>query len=400
MPWPIKSVALAVLLTMPIIVLSQNPGRAPDRAGEQLLNGKRLDALVAPIALYPDPLLAQVLMASTYPLQVVLADRRAKGADKLRGDRLKREVENQPWDESVKSLVATPSVLAMMSTKLDWTQRLGAAVRAVRPDVMDAIQRLRSKAYSGNKLTSTKEQKVTVKQSQNRKVLTIEPTDPQALYVPYHDPTVVYGEWPHADYPPYYYYPEPNDIGSGSMVTGIAFGTAYALGRWVSGGGNWGGRINWGSGQIDINRGGHDSHWQPNPEHRRGAGYNNPRAQLKFGSALRPQTGAQGDVRSRAHEKVLNPGATRIKTGEQRAAERVKGGDRARGNQINEAYQRPSRPSRAVQQRAAGDLYPIRPPNLPAHRGSAGIPRSGVGYASGTGSSAAGKGGFRGGRGD
>src|SRR5262245_51640794 len=114
MPRPIRPVAFAVLLITPIIVLSQNAGRVPDTAGERLPNSKRLDALVAPIALYPDPLVAQVLMASTYPLEVVQADRWAKDADESRGDRLRGEIGNQPWDDSVKSLVATPSVLVMM----------------------------------------------------------------------------------------------------------------------------------------------------------------------------------------------------------------------------------------------------------------------------------------------
>jgi hypothetical protein len=108
----------------------------------------------------------------------------------------------QAWDDSVKSLVATPSVLTMMSKKLDWTQQLGDAVLAQQPDVMDAIQRLRSKAYANEKLKSTNEQKVTVRQEGNRQLVAIEPTDPNTLYVPYYDPAVVYGAWPYPAYPP------------------------------------------------------------------------------------------------------------------------------------------------------------------------------------------------------
>src|SRR5262245_66408269 len=138
-------------------------------------------------------------MASTYPLEVVQAERWAAEHKNLDGDRLRKEVEKQAWDDSVKSLVATPSVLTMMSKKLDWTQKLGDAVLAQQPDVMDAIQRLRSKAYAKEKLKSTKEQKVTVKQEGNRQLVAIEPTDPNTVYVPYYDPAVVYGDWLYPD---------------------------------------------------------------------------------------------------------------------------------------------------------------------------------------------------------
>src|SRR6516165_5178448 len=123
----------------------------------------------------------------------------------LSKDQLNAAVEKQPWDGSVKALVATPSVLTMMSTKLDWTQKLGDTFLAQQTDVMDAIQRLRSKAHANNKLTSTAEQKVTVRQEDNRQVIAIEPTDPNTVHVPYYDPAVVYGQWPYPDNPPYYF---------------------------------------------------------------------------------------------------------------------------------------------------------------------------------------------------
>ena len=134
--------------------------------------------MLAPIALYPDPLLAEVLMASTYPLDVVQAERWLQRNKKLKGDELKAGVDKQDWDDSIKSLIATPDVLAMMSDKIDWTEKLGDAVSAQQPDVMDAVQRLRARAQSNNKLTSSKEQTVSVKQVQNKQVIAIEPTDP------------------------------------------------------------------------------------------------------------------------------------------------------------------------------------------------------------------------------
>src|SRR5208283_6237181 len=151
------------------------------------------DALVAPIALYPDALLAEVLMASTYPLEVVQAERWAAENKNLKGDELKTAVGKQAWDDSVKGLVATPSVLTMMSTKLDWTQKLGDAVLAQQADVMDAIQRLRQKAQANRKLESNKQQTVTTQQQGGKQVIVIEPTQPDTIYVPYYDPVVAYG---------------------------------------------------------------------------------------------------------------------------------------------------------------------------------------------------------------
>src|SRR5262249_801945 len=159
---PIRALVLALLLLLPSTVVAQKPNPTAEGAADQVLKPEQLEALVAPIALYPDTLLAQVLMASTYPLEVVQAERWTSERKDLDGDRLKMEVEKQDWDASVKSLVATPSVLSMMSKELDWTQKLGDAVLAQQADVMDAIQRLRGKAYATEKLRSTQEQKVSV----------------------------------------------------------------------------------------------------------------------------------------------------------------------------------------------------------------------------------------------
>src|SRR5215813_11847504 len=155
-PW---LVALLFLI-MPGAVMAQTqtaPAPAP-AAGDQLLKPEQLQALVSPIALYPDTLLSLVLQASTYPLEVVQAARWADQNKNLKGDALKAETDKQSWDDSVKSLVATTDVLKMMSDKLDWTQKLGDAVLAQQPDVMDAIQRLRNRAQQNNKLQTTKQQ--------------------------------------------------------------------------------------------------------------------------------------------------------------------------------------------------------------------------------------------------
>ena len=229
----LNSLLFAILFIVPFMAMAQTSLAPGPASTQQLLKSEELDALVAPIALYPDTLLAEVLMASTYPLEVVQADRWANENKKLKADELKTATDKQTWDESVKTLIATPSVLSMMSTKLDWTQKLGDAVLAQQADVMDSVQRLRAKAQANQKLLSTKEQKVTVKQEQNKQVIVIEPTEPNTVYVPYYNPAVVYGGWPYPTYPPYYF---PPPVAMPLLATGLAFGAGYAIGRWASGG--------------------------------------------------------------------------------------------------------------------------------------------------------------------
>ena len=197
---------IVVLLSFSLSAMAQapQPATAPS---QPLLRPAELDQLLAPIALYSDPLLSQVLIASTYPLEVVQADRWAKSNTNLKGDALTTALGKQSWDDSVKSLVQVPTVLAMMGDQLDWTQKLGDAMLAQQPDVMDSIQRLRGRAQANGKLKSTKEQTVTVKTEDQKQYVVIEPTSPTEIYVPYYDPAVVYGAWPYPDYAPYYFPP-------------------------------------------------------------------------------------------------------------------------------------------------------------------------------------------------
>ena len=303
---------VALFVLNPFVASAQNQTPSAATSSDQLLKAEELDALVAPIALYPDTLLSLVLMASTYPLEVVQADRWAKEHKSLKGDQLKAEVDKQRWDDSVKSLVATPDVLSMMSTKLDWTQKLGDAVLAQQPDVMDAIQRLREKAEANKKLKSTKQQKIIRKQEQGNQVIIIEPTEPNTIYVPYYEPAVVYGAWPYPAYPPYYFTP-PGYIAAGIIRTGIAFGAGYALGRWASGGYYWGGGFNWGRNNINVNRSANVNvnvkNWQHNPVHRQGVHYTNANVQRKFGNNnLRAGAQNRMDFRGRSGQQVLRPG--------------------------------------------------------------------------------------------
>jgi hypothetical protein len=322
----IRWLALAAIILGPTCAMAQTSAAPTATSSTQLLKPAELDQLVAPIALYPDPLLAQVLMASAYPLDIVQAERWLEANKNLKGEALKAAVDKQSWDDSIKSLVATPDVLQLMSSKLDWTQKLGDAVVAQQPDVMDAIQRLRTKAQANNKLQSTKQQKVTVQQVQNKQIIAIEPTDPDMVYVPYYDPAVVYGDWPYPDYPADYW-PTPGYIGAGIIAAGIGFGAGYALGRW-HGGNYWGGGFNWNNNNINVRPGGGaGTAWRPSVDHRQGAG----------NRGNRPQ---QLNFRGSGGQQVIKPGGAgnRGNAGQNRAANRPSAGA---GNRPN-AGTRPS----------------------------------------------------------
>jgi hypothetical protein len=415
------SALFAIVFLVPFTAMAQSQSPPPPAADQQLLKAEELDALVAPIALYPDPLLAQVLMASSYPLEVVQADRWVSENKKLKGDSLKAAVDKEKWDDSIKALVATPSVLAMMSSKLDWTQKLGDAVLAQQADVMDAIQRLRAKAQANNKLSSTKEQKVTVTREQSKQYIAIEPTNPETVYVPYYDPNVVYGGWPYPAYPPYYF-GYPGYVPGALLATGIAFGAGYAIGRWGSGGNYWGGSFNWNNNNININRprvnplGGNN--WQHNPAHRQGVRYNNPRVQQRFGNN-NLRNGAQGrmDFRGRNGQQVVRPGggagaATRPAGGGNRPATRPAGGGNRVATRPSGGGNRPAtRPSGGGGNRAAarpaggagrgnamGNIQSGRSANLQSQRGRASMGSRGGGAMRG-GGGGGGRGGGGGGRG-
>ncbi len=220
---------------------------------EKKLDNGQLEQLVAPIALYPDDLIAQVLMASTYPLEIVEAARWAKKPEnaKLKGEALDKALAAQSWDTSVKSLVPFPTVLTNMDEKLDWTQQLGDAFLEQQKDVMDAIQRLRKKAQDAGNLKSNEQQTVKTETAPDpvtkteTQVIIIEPANPQVVYVPTYQPTVVYGTWGYPAYPPYYWPAPPGAYFASGFFWGAAIGVSAAY---------WGGAsCGWHSGDIDIN---------------------------------------------------------------------------------------------------------------------------------------------------
>jgi hypothetical protein len=264
-----------------------------------------LDQLLAPIALYPDPLLAQILMAATYPLEVIEAARWSKDNPNLTGDAALAAVKDKGWDASVTSLVAFPQVLAMMDSKLEWTQKVGDAMIAQQPDVAASIQRLRAEAQASGTLKTTPQQTVSSQPPSTGApdgtppAIVIQPTNPDTIYVPTYDPNVVYGPWPYAGNPPYYYPPASYGWSAPSTwVGGFGFGLGLAVGGAFFGGWHWGGGWGggwgwrgwhgWGHGNsyatVNIDRATYISHsfnrnnydhgrWNHDPAHRHGVPY-------------------------------------------------------------------------------------------------------------------------------
>jgi hypothetical protein len=353
---------MAALLASPPLLVAQQPETAPP------LKQEEVEQLVASIALYPDDLVSQVLMASTYPVEVVIADRWVKQNSKLTGDALTAELEKQDWDPSIKSLVAFPQVLTMMSEKLDWTTKLGDAFLADQKKVLDTIQSLRHKAQSAGNLQTTKEQKVIVEQQ----VIRIEPANPEVVYVPTYNPTVVYGAWPYPAYPPYAYYPPGYVAGSmfawgAGMAMGAAMGAAWGYG--------WG-NCDWNGGKVKIDnsrnvninnkidRGkyanqlpaGGKGDWGHNAEHRKGASYRDQGTAQKFNRAsTNDQMRSREQYRGRAEQgrqDLSNRGAAGDRAGQ--AGDRAGAGNRA-GQAGDRAGQAGDRAGAANRAGGAGD---------------------------------------------
>ena len=258
-----------------------------------------LDQLLAPIALYPDALLAQVLMASTYPLDVIAAERWVKANATLKDKALEDALQKQTWDASVKSLAVFPQVLTMMSEKLDWTQKLGDAFLADQKEVMATVQALRQKASAQGNLKTTDQQTVTTEKVETTTIIKIEPAKPEVVYVPTYNPTVVYGSWWWPSYPPYYYYP-PGYV-AGAALVGFTAGV-------IVGGALWGG-VNWGRGDvnIDVNRYNNfnrtniqNNNWQHNAANRGAVPYRDKAVAQQHGRGQAADAQSREQFRGRA----------------------------------------------------------------------------------------------------
>jgi hypothetical protein len=293
---------IAIMLAVPLQSVAE-PG---SNTSQKKLSKEELAQLLSPIALYPDELVSQILMASTYPLEIVQADRWVKSHKQSTGDALAKQLEKEPWDPSVKSLVSFPKVLASMSEKLDLTTKIGDAFLSQQKDVMDTIQALRKKAYEAGNLKTTKEQKVVVE----KEIIIIQPANPQVVYVPSYSPTVVYGVWMYPAYPPYYYYPPPPPASppyhfAAGVAVGVAWGYAWGHCNWH------GGHVDYNVNQnININRNidrskyqtqvnPKDRRWQHNPEHRKNVAYKDKATAKRYGQS--PAQSREGRRESRGY---------------------------------------------------------------------------------------------------
>ena len=198
-------------------------------APQRVWSAGELDNLVAPIALYPDPLLGQMLAASTYPLEVVEASQWLKRNPNLQGKALLDAAKQQPWDPSVQALVAIPDALAKLNQDIGWTTDLGNAFLAQETDVMNAVQTMRARAEENGRLSSTPQQTVRTQEQGGQQVIVIQPSSPEVIYVPAYDPFYVWGPPVYGYYPPLYY-----------PAFGFGFGVGYDLGFCFGGWGGWG----------------------------------------------------------------------------------------------------------------------------------------------------------------
>jgi hypothetical protein len=274
------AILLSVLIAVPAI-------HAQER---QLYSQAELDQMLAPIALYPDALLSQVLMASTYPLEVVAAARWSRAHPGLQGDEAVRTAQDKDWDPSVKSLLALPNLLARMDEKLEWTTQLGEAFLAQEQQVMDTVQDLRRKARAAGRLAPDERVRIV----EDGSTIIIEPASPHVVYVPYYDPWVVYGTWWWPAYPPVEWAPWP-----GYVVVRPGFWWGVGIGIST---GFFFGSVNWPHRHVivrhvdvyyvrppayvrrdvTVHRVIEPGRWQHDPTHRRGIVYRSPEVQRRF----------------------------------------------------------------------------------------------------------------------
>jgi len=328
-----------------VLVLCMTLGTV--QAQDATFSEAELDQMMAPIALYPDSLLAQILMASTYPADVAEAVQWSKDNPDQDGDAAVEAVQDQTWDPSVMSLVAFPQVLTMMGEQPDWVQNVGDAFLADSEAVMDTVQTLRGKAKDEGNLETTEQQTVTVEEpSSTETIIIIQPTNPQVVYVPSYNPTIIYGPWWWPRYTPWYYRPYGYGFG-GAVVRGIGFGIGVGITRSLWGGCNWGrGR---GSVNINVNRynsinrnkinsNNRNSNWNHNSKNRKGVPYKDQRSRDKFdnkrsGASSRENYRGRDAQRDQARNTLEKRG---VNPSEGRQDLKGAGGDKAR-NSVNKA---------------------------------------------------------------
>jgi uncharacterized protein DUF3300 len=340
---------------------AQEPATVAEEAVK--IPADQLDSLVAPIALYPDALLSQTLVASTYPLEVIQLKQWLDQNKSLKGKALADAAQKQDWDPSIQALAALPDLVKQLAENIKWTTDLGNAFLAQQSDVMDAVQRMRKKAQDAGNLKPSEQQKVETKVVESKQVVIIEQASPEVVYVPSYNPTVVYGA-PAYPYPPIAY-PPPGYYAAGMA---ISFGVGVAMGAFWSGGAGWG--CGWGGNNNvyinhnnnfvnnsnrqninNVNRGNRastqpargNSNWQHNPQHRGGAPYSDRATAGRYGGTARGDSVANRQANARQNQARQQPaggdrgGGNRQPGGGDRGAgtrdtsNRGAGGDRSAG---------------------------------------------------------------------
>lgn len=338
----------AALLLL-VLVVAVSP-IFPVLAADKTFSQEELDQMMAPVALYPDALLSQILMASTYPDQVAEAAAWSKQNTKVKGDDAVKAVQDKPWDPSVASLVAFPQALAMMGDKPDWVSQMGDAFLAEPEKVMDTVQGLRKKAKEAGNLESSDQQTIIVEQASSQTIIKIEPSDPQVIYVPTYNPTIIYGTWWWPAYPPFYWPPPPGYGFATGVVTGIGFGIGIAITNSIWGGFDWHhhdininvnryNNINVNK-KLDVNS--NSVSWKHNSVNRKGKGYADAKSRQEYGQKLdgadrreefRGRDAERDKARAALEKKGIDPAAERGKltgAGGEQVREKVQGVDRDR----------------------------------------------------------------------
>jgi Protein of unknown function (DUF3300) len=433
---------LSAALLMPGQTLTAMPsllsGKSLPQTETAKISAEQLDSLVAPIALYPDPLLAQTLAASTYPLEIVQLQQWLARNSNLKDKALADAVAKQPWDPSVQALAGLPEMVKRLANEIQWTTDLGNAFLAQQSDIMDAVQRMRKRASEKGQLKSTEQQKVETKVVESKQVIVIEQANPEVVYLPSYDPVVVWGA-PYYPYPPIYY----PGWGYYAGAAAISFGIGFAMGAFWGGGWGWG--CGWGGNDININRnnnfnrntniggrnqvnplgnrggGAGGNKWQHNPSHRGGAPYKDRATADRFGgttrgdslanrqAGARQQVGRQGGSlpSNRAGAGVSNrasgPGSSGIGAGASNRAGSAGTGNRAGGGGADRIGSHDLSRSGGGDRSAFGggtDRYSGSSSRQGSSRGSSSSRSSGGGgFSGGGGGSRGGGGGGRGGGG-
>lgn len=284
---------LILLLPFSHAAAAQQPAAPANQQGQETsqqakpIDEAQLAQLLAPIALYPDPLLMQMFVASTYPLEVVEAARFMHEHADLKDEALDEALKDKGWDMSVKSLCHFPTVLEAMNKNLEATKELGDFFLQDQKAVLDMVQKLRAKAKEKGTLKSTEEQKVV----EEGNTIVIEPAKPDVIYVPSYSCSYVYGPWWYPSHPPVVWYPPPPTF---TFVAGVAVGAIISHG-WY--------HANWARGRVDINI--NHQAWRHNPRHRRGVAYNNPEVRKRYGQVDRAVV--KRNLQSRGYQPKMTP---------------------------------------------------------------------------------------------